>query len=245
MRHIETMKQLWTGGTPRPRLWKQALFVVLAVVLSWGIQVTPAWATSLSQLPQVSPGEETWVVDDADVLSPINEGKVSKKLDQLAEKTGAEVRFVTVYRLPYDETIDSFTEQLFERWFPSPEASAHQVLVVLDTLTNDSAIQMGDQVELPPEVADSVAQDNLLLPVKKDKKYNQGVLSASNRLIAVLSGQEDPGAPQQADVSVEGTFTDAEDTDDQNATIWVIALVVVGSIIPMLTYFFYVGFPGQ
>ncbi|NEO28229.1 MAG: YgcG family protein, partial [Kamptonema sp. SIO4C4] len=140
------MKQMWTSWTQETSWWKQVLLLAFAVVLSFGISITPAWATTVSQLPDVSAGEETWVVDDADVLSRLNEGTVSKKLQQLAEETGEEVRLVTVYRLKYGETIDSFTEQLFEQWFPTPEASAHQVLLVLDTLTNKSAIRVGEEV---------------------------------------------------------------------------------------------------
>ncbi|MFN9317428.1 MAG: YgcG family protein, partial [Microcystis sp.] len=42
--------------------------------------------------------------------------------------------------------------------------------------------------------------------------------------------------------NIESTFTTAEETDDKNATIWVIVLLVLATVIPMVTYFWYAGF---
>ena len=79
--------------------------------------------------------------------------------------------------------------------------------------------------------------------MREGNKYNQAFLDASDRLGVILSGQPDPGPPiVQEKINTEGTFTKAEDTDQGSATVWVIGLLVVATIIPMATYFFYVGF---
>jgi uncharacterized protein len=95
-------------------------------------------------MPKVRAGEPTWVIDKAEVLSRLNEGRLSDKLDDLAKKTGKEVRMVTIHRLDYGETAESFTKALFEKWFPTPEAQANQGLLVIDTVTNTTAIQTGE-----------------------------------------------------------------------------------------------------
>jgi uncharacterized protein len=66
------------------------------------------------------------------------------------------------------------------------------------------------------------------------------LLGASDRLAAVLSGRPDPGPPTLTDnVQVEGTFATPEQTKESNATVWVIGFLVVATVVPMATYYFY------
>ena len=43
-------------------------------------------------------------------------------------------------------------------------------------------------------------------------------------------------------IQVEGTFKKAEETDQGNATVVVVVLLVLATVIPMVTYFWYQGF---
>jgi uncharacterized protein len=125
--------------------------------------------------------------------------------------------------LDYGETIESFTNKLFDLWFPTPEASANQTVLVLDNLTNNVALRAGETVKtkLSDDVAQSVTQETVLIPLKEGNKYNQALLGASDRLAAVLSGRPDPGPPTLTDnVQVEGTFATPEETKESNATVW-------------------------
>jgi uncharacterized protein len=220
--------------------WFQRFILTIAIIFL-SIQVAaPAYATGVYQMTKPAPG--TWVVDKAEVLSRVNEGKINNDLNQLATKTGKEVHYVIIRRLDYGETIDTFTKQLFEKWFPTPEEQDNQVLIVLDNLTNDASIQTGAGVKstLTDEIARSVAQETVLYPLKLGERYNQAFLDATDRLSAVLSGQPDPGAPKLPEVQVEGTFATPEETQNSNATVWVIALLIAATVIPMATYYFYV-----
>ncbi len=223
--------------------WRGLVALAIALVLSFS-PAAAAGATGVQDLPAISSGQETWVVDSADVLSRSTEGSLSRRLQQLAADTGYEVRLVAVRRLDYGETIDSFAEQLFATWFPTAAAQAHQVLLVLDTLTNDSALRAGEAVttRLAADVATSIAQETLLVPIRQAGKYNQAFLDASDRLATVLLGGPDPGAPQVADLNIEATFASAEETDSKSAGLWVIGLLIVATVVPMVTYFAYVGF---
>ena len=226
--------------------WKkylQRLLPLALMILATQLVASPASATGVYQMPKLSPGDPTWVIDQAEVISRLNEGKISTALDDLAKQTGNEVRIVTIRRLDYGETPKSFTNALFKKWFPTPEAQANQTLLVIDTLTNGTAITTGDKVKslLPDNTAESVASETVLVPLRDGDKYNQAFLDASDRLVAVLSGNPDPGPPQIAEtVSVEGTFKKAEDTDTGNATIWVVGFLIAATIIPMATYYLYV-----
>jgi len=220
------------------RRWILPVFALILTAQSW---MAPAQATSLYEVPPLP--SDTRVIDLADILSRLSEGKFNESLDDLAEKTGQEVRFVTIRRLDYDETIDTFTQKLFKQWFPTPETQANQTLLVIDKLTNNSAIYTGEKVKevMPDTIANSVAQDTLQVPLREGERYNQGFLDASDRLVAVLSGEPDPGPPIVKDVvQVEGTFASPEETKESNATVWVIGLLIAATVIPMVTYFWYV-----
>ncbi|NEQ68055.1 MAG: YgcG family protein, partial [Symploca sp. SIO2D2] len=134
----------------------QRLFLhLLLILLASGLVAAPVQAISLYQMPNVSAGEPTWIVDKSEVLSRINEGKLSSKLESLAQETGDEVRMVTIRRLDYGETAESFAQALFTKWYPTLEAQANQTLVLIDTLTNNTAIVTGEAVKqlMPDEIA--------------------------------------------------------------------------------------------
>ncbi len=241
------MRQLLNPLDWGKKFLQRLLVPLLSLFLVTGLVAAPASATGVYDLPNLSAGTSTWVVDQADVISLANEGKLSNALKKLAQQTGNEVKMVAIRRLDYGETIDTFADKLFAKWFPTPEEQANQTLLVIDTLTNNSAIRTGEAVKkiVTDEIAESVASETVQVPLREGSKYNQAFLDASDRLVAVLSGQPDPGPPTVKEVNIEGTFASAEETDDRSATIWVIGFLIVATIIPMVTYFWYVGFPGS
>ncbi|NEQ75267.1 MAG: YgcG family protein [Okeania sp. SIO2C9] len=226
----------------------QTLIVsLLLIIMTTILPLSSASATGVYQMPSLAAGDHTFIVDDAEVFSRITKSKLNNTLESLANTTGNEVRFVTIRRLDYGETVDSFTEKLFDKWFPTPQTKANQTLIVLDTLTNNDAIRIGDVVKelMSDEITQSVVDETIQVPIRDGNKYNEAFLAASDRLSAVLSGEPDPGPPEVKDelaAQVVATFKSAEETDDQSATILVVVLLVVATIVPMVTYFWYQGF---
>ncbi len=227
---------------------RSLLSCLLCLLLSLSWDNVPAEATGIYDLPTLTAGNPTYIVDDADAISISNEGTLTNNFKKLAQDTGTEVRMVAIRRLDYDETIDSFTDQLFSQWYPTPEESSNQVLLVLDTLSNRTAIRTGEAVKktLSDAIAQSVASETAIAPLRQGSKYNQSFLDASTRLTAVLSGEIDPGPPViEETVNIESNFTKAEDTDRGSSTVWVVVLLLLATIIPMVTYYWYVGLPGR
>lgn len=235
------MKQLLSQVLNQKKYLQWLILPLTVIVLASSLVATPpAKATGVYDIPALTP--DTWVVDQADVISRINEAKLSSTFEELANQTGYEVRIVTVRRLDYGETPQSFTKALFAKWFPTKEAQANQVLLTIDTVTNGTAIITGDRVKstMPEEIAQSVANETLTFPLRQGDKYNQAFLDASDRLVAVLSGQPDPGPPKVVDnLQVESTFKKGEKTDTGNAVAWVVGLLIAATIIPMATYYIY------
>jgi uncharacterized protein len=234
-----SMKQVVSLKT---NLLKSALSSLLLMVTIFCI-ATPAIATGLFDLPNFD-AENLWVVDTADAISSVNQGKLSKTFKDLANTTGQEVRMVAIRRLDYGETVDSLAAEIFKDWYPNAEVQGNQTLLVLDTLTNNAAIRSGTVAQglIGAEAAQSIVNDTVGYNIRKGNKYNQAFLDAGDRLVAILSGQEDPGPPMIEDeIQTEGTFTKAEDTDQGSATIWVIGFLIVATVVPMVTYYWYVG----
>ncbi len=234
----QLLNQLFNTTKHIPRL----ILPLVTLILAYLLCAAPAFATGVYQIPNLVSGDKTWVVDQAEVISRLNEGKINDAFEDLAKQTGKEVRIVTVRRLDYGETPESFTKALWEKWFPTKEAQANQTLLVIDTVTNGAAIITGEQIKslLSDSIAKSVVSETLLIPLRNGNKYNQAFLDASDRLVAVLSGKPDPGPPQITEnEQVESTYKKAEETDKGNATAWVVGLIIAATIIPMATYYLY------
>jgi uncharacterized protein len=218
----------------------------LSIVLTIGISIfaLPARATAVYEVPVVSAGVPTWVIDKADVLSLSTKGKVKGTLEELAKQTGNEVRFVTIHRLDYGDTIQTFTDKLFKKWFTTTDEQAHQTLVVLDNVTNTIGIQTGAEVKsiLTAEIAASITNETMSIPLRDGNKYNQAFADGADRLMAVLSGKTDPGPPKVITTPEVGrTFLKAEETDANRTTflVIVIGLLIAATIIPMATWWWY------
>lgn len=224
------------------------LGLILPLVwMALSLNLSPALATGIYDLPMLGAGMPVYVVDQADSISLANENRLNGDLKKLAQTSGQEVRFVVIRRLDFDTTIEGFVDELFRRWYPEAEAQSHQTLLVLDTLTNSTALRRGEaaQVLLTDEIADSLLRETIAVPLKDGGKYNQALIEADKRLSAVLAGESDPGPPLVQAISLDGTFATAAETDDKSATVWVVVLLALATLIPMVTYFWYVGLPGR
>lgn len=220
------------------------LLTLAIVTIALQLSIAPALATAIYEIPAVSAGVPTWVIDKADVLSLSTKGKVKGTLEQLAKDTGKEVRFVTIHRLDYGETIQTFTDKVFKKWFPDPEQQANQTLIVLDNVTNTIGIQSGDGVKstLTDAISKSITTETMQVPLRDGNKYNQSFDDAATRLVAVISGKADPGPPViKSAPEVGRTYLKAEETEANrsNFTIVVIGLLIAATVIPMATWWWY------
>lgn len=215
----------------------------IALLFSMQIFATAAIAAEVVDLPDLVTGDRTWVIDFAEVLSRSTENAVSQQLDKIAEATGNQVRLVTIRQVDYGQPVEEFATELFDKWFKTPEEKANQVLLLLVSEDYRTAILTGDKVKasLPEAIATSIAAETLLFPTQA-KKYNQAATDGVARLSAVLAGEPDPGPPEikVKEVAIS-TYTDAEETDKGSSTFIVVTLLIIATVVPMVTYFFFQG----
>jgi uncharacterized protein len=223
---------------------RQILLLSIVATISIGIFALPAQATAVYEVPVVSAGVPTWIVDKADVLSLSTKGQIKGTLAELAKQTGKEVRFVTIHRLDYGDTVQTFTDKLFKKWFATPDEQANQTLIVLDNVTNTIGIQTGADVKatLTEAIATSITTETMSMPLRDGNKYNQAFADGADRLMAVLSGQADPGPPKVISTPEVGrTYLKAEETDANRTSflVIVIGLLIAATVIPMATWWWY------
>lgn len=215
--------------------------IVLLTVLLLQLCSLPANATNIYDVPDFE--ENAHVVDQAEVLSRATEGKINSDFQKVEDSAGQETYIVTVRRLDYEVTIEKFTQDLFKRWFPTPEDQNNVTLLTIDVQTDNTAIVTGAGVKavMSDAIAESIAKETVLVPLKYGNRYNQAFSDASDRLAIVLSGQEDPGPPVVKDnVNAESNFASREETKEGGGFTWVIVLLVLSTVIPMATYYGYV-----
>lgn len=216
--------------------------LVATLSLMWAFQVFSgvAIASEVVDLPDLTADDRTWVIDFANVISSSTENATTEVLEKLATETGNQVRFVTVQRIDFGQPASEFVSELFDKWFITPEQRANQTLVLLATEDHRVAIKTGDAVnrQMSEEIVESVAAETMLYPSQKSN-YNQAVTDGMNRMVAVLSGLADPGAPvivAETDLSIKPSEIK---TEPVSASLVVGGFLIAATIIPMLTYYWF------
>ncbi len=216
-----------------PLAWLFAALLILLVPLS------PAAALSLGDLPAAPPSAR--VLDTADVLSRATRAEIDKQLQDL-DGERVDARLITVSHLDYGLDLSQLGSELLERWSAATEANGggeSQLLLLIDTQNKATAIVASPalQRQLPAALLQSTARTTMAQPLREGDRYRQASLDALTRLRTVLQGGEDPGEPAEVEVPVSvSNIPTAEQTREGNGLTWVVVLLVVGSVVPMLTW---------
>lgn len=216
---------------------------VLAAVLTFGIllaAVSPAQALSSADFPPQAPPSH--VLDEAHVLSRASSQDIERTLQTFsAEKVDAKV--ITVAKLDYGLTLEQLGGDLLSRWVASPSTAGAEgeslLLLLIDAQTRSTAVvaSAGLNGRLPSELLESTAETTMAIPLRSADRYRQATLDALNRLAVVLNGGEDPGEPvMQEAPAVVSNIPSKEETENSNAFTWVVVLLIVGTVVPMATW---------
>ena len=213
------------------RRWAGVIAVALLLLV---VAAPAAIAVSPAELGSTRPDER--VLDDADVFSRASRSELEARLDGLVEDR-VDARVITLRRLDYGFSLDSFGEQLIENWTGSGQEPL--LLLLLETQNKRAAIVTDNslQTQLPPALVKSTARTTMSIPLREGDRYRQASLDGINRLAVVLGGGEDPGPPGEIIRTALPTNVPTQaETEESNAITWVIVLLVLGTIIPMLTW---------
>ena len=207
----------------------------LATCLSLLLMVPAGFAVAPVDFSASAPAER--VIDSADVLSRASRADIAARLEQL-DSDRIDARLITLRRLDYGLTLNQFGEQLIERW--SDDQRDHPLLLLLIEAQNKQASVIADPLltdRLPDELLRSTGRTTMSQPLRDGDRYRQSSLDGIARLEVVLNGGEDPGPPVEVErTTLPTNIPTVEETRESNAFTWVIVLLVVGTIVPMATW---------
>jgi uncharacterized protein len=182
------------------------------------------------------------VVDSANVLSRAGSAEIEELLEAFSADR-VDARLVTVGRLDYGLSLEQLGRELLDRWGHPREGEKGTdpplLLLLIDSYTRASAVVTSPVLErqLPEELLRSTARTTMALPLREGQRFRQATVDALQRLSVVLEGGEDPGEPVLAETpAVVSNVPSREETRESNAFTWVAVLLVVGTIVPMLTW---------
>lgn len=217
-----------------PRISK-LLAGLVATCLSLLLIVPAALAVAPQDFPSLAP--EDPVLDAADVLSRASRSELSTRLEELDQQR-LDARLVTLRRLDYGLSLPAFGETLIEQW--SGQGSAAPILLFLIEAQNKQAAVVADpslSQRLPAELLRSTGRTTMSQPLRDGDRYRQASLDGIERLAVVLDGGEDPGPPVEVErTTLPTNVPTQEETQSSNAFTWVVVLLVVGTIVPMVTW---------
>jgi uncharacterized protein len=222
-----------------------AASLLLALVLPLLLLLAPSSAAAISQRDLPSTAPASLVLDTADVLSRATRQDLEKQL-QAFQADHIEARLVTVGRLDYGLTLETLGEDLIKTWSPATGSSGQGaraddalLLLLIDSQNKAAAVVASPSLEgqLSPELLRSTARTTMAIPLRQGDRYRQAGIDGLDRLATVLRGGEDPGEPEVSEEAVVvSNVPSREETAESNAFTWVVVLLVVGSVVPMLTW---------
>ncbi|KAL0331120.1 UNVERIFIED_CONTAM: hypothetical protein Sangu_1657500 [Sesamum angustifolium] len=202
-----------SANHPKSRL--AALAISLALNFSLPILTDSALASEFDVLNE-GPPKESYVVDDAGVLSRVTKSDLKRLLSDLESRKGYHINVVTVRKLTSKADAFEYADQVLERWYPTVEEGNNKGIVVLITSQKEGAVTGGPEFiqAVGDSVLDGTVSENL--PVLATK-YNEAVFSSAKRLVAAIDGLPDPGGPQAKDSKRESNFKTREETDEKRS----------------------------
>ena len=213
---------------------------LLAGLLCILLGAPTAMAVSAQDFPSAPPEEA--VVDSADVLSRASRNEITARLEEL-DQFHVDARLVTVRRLDYGLSLPAFGEELLERWQADAPQTDRPLLIFLEeSQSKQAAVVASPELleQLPESLLRSTGRTTMSQPLRDGDRFRQATQDGVERIETVLNGGEDPGPPVQVErVALPTNVPTAEETQDSNAFTWVVVLLVVGTIVPMATWWIF------
>lgn len=227
------------SATPGQQLGGLLIASILSLAILVGL-VSPAQALSPADFPSQAPA--THVLDGAHVLSRASSQEIERVLESLSDER-VDAKVITIAKLDYGLSLEQLGEDLLNRW-ASPAADqggdgVPRLLLLIDAQTRATAVVASKGLEgrLPGDLLASTAETTMAIPLRSADRYRQATLDALTRLSTVLQGGEDPGEPAVEEApTVARNIPSKEETESSHAFTWVVVLLVIGTVVPMATW---------
>lgn len=163
------------------------------------------------------------VVDDAQLLSPAAEGRLTAELAALEQKTGHQLVVATVPDLQGYE-IEDYGYQLLRTWGIGRKAENDGVILIVAPSEKKVRIEVGYGLE--PVLTDALSSliiQRRILPAFKAGQFEQGVVDGAEAVAAQLGLPEGEARAQAAQAAAQG----AESASDGGLGVPVIVVILI------------------
>ena len=134
----------------------------------------------------VSPTNDFYVNDYADVLSSETEQYIINTNVNLQEQTGAQVVVVTITSLD-GKSIEEYATELFRNFGIGDKEKNNGVLLLCTTGEREFRIEVGYGLEgALPDGKTGRIQDQYIIPYLKQDNYNDGILNGYNAVLETV-----------------------------------------------------------
>ncbi|KAG6646055.1 UPF0603 protein At1g54780, chloroplastic [Carya illinoinensis] len=240
----------FNASLPIPKSWfSYAQQGLAALALTLALNFSPllpsgnALASEFDVLNE-GPPNESYVVDDAGVLSRVTKSDLKRLLSDLESRKNFHVNFITVRKLTSKADAFEYADQVLERWYPSIEEGSNKGIVVLVTSQKEGAVTGGPAFvqAVGENILDATVTENLPV-LATEEKYNEAVYSSAKRLVAAIDGLPDPGGPKFKENKRESNYKSREETDEKRGQFSLVVggLLVIAFVVPMAQYYAYVS----
>jgi len=203
-------------------------------------EFTRAGELEIMQTPTLT---ESYIVDDAGVMSRSSAATINKTLKELEDTTGYRMNVVTVRKLVFETDPFAFGDKVLEQWYPTVQEGNNKGNLLLVKSTKDGALVGGPKFlkAVGDDLIDSVLTANYGINLEQEK-YNEALVSSVKRIASVLEGKADPGPPEKYEAAKGGNFKTKAETNEKRDVFAnvVIGLLVISFVVPMLQYAGYV-----
>ena len=130
-----------------------------------------------------------FVNDHANVLSPSVKSQITALIQELKDRTGAEIAVVTV-NTTSPLTIEQFAVELFQKWGIGQKGKDNGVLVLLAARDRKVRIEVGYGLEgAVTDLKSKLIIDQLMVPAFKQGNYDLGVAQGVVMLAKLVSAE--------------------------------------------------------
>ncbi|KAJ4836118.1 hypothetical protein Tsubulata_035424 [Turnera subulata] len=220
-----------------------ALAISLALNFSPLLYSGNALASEFDVLSE-GPPKDSYVVDDASVLSKVTKTDLKQLLSDLESRKNFKINFITVRKLTSKADAFEYADQVLEKWYPTVQEGNTKGIVVLITTQKEGAVTGGPAFvqAVGENILDAVVSENIPV-LATEEKYNEAIYTSAKRLVAAIDGLPDPGGPKAKENKRESNFKTKEETDEKRGQFSLVVggLLVIAFVVPMAQYYAYIS----
>jgi len=144
-------------------------------------------AITVQEVPNPRQVNNTWVTDNANILSDITETQLNQMISDLEAKNGSEIAVVTVPDTKPSATPKAFATELFNSWGIGNKGKNNGVLLLISSGERRVQIETGSGIQsiLPDGKVVKIIKTEIT-PRFKQQDFDGGTLAGTKALVNVL-----------------------------------------------------------